>query len=43
MTVHIQLTVSIVLSIIITVTLMRILFKMSSVIIYGHNQLKRLS
>ena len=42
-TIHIQLTVSIVLWIIITVTLMRILFKMSSVIIYRHNQLKSLS
>ena len=38
-TIHIQLIASIVLSIIITVTLMRILFK----IIYGHNQLKSLS
>ena len=42
-TIHIQLTVSIVLWIIITVTLMRILFKMSRVIIYRHNQLKSLS
>ena len=42
-TIHIQLTVSIVLWIIITVTLMHILFKMSSVIIYRHNQLKSLS
>ena len=42
-TIHIQLTVSIVLWIIITVTLMRILFKLSSVIIYCHNQLKSLS
>ena len=41
--IHIQLTVSIVLWIIITVTRMCILFKMSSVIIYGHNQLKSLS
>ena len=41
--IHIQLTVSIVLWIIITVTLVRILFKMSSVIIYCHNQLKSLS
>ena len=42
-TIHIQLTVSIVLWIIITITLMRMLFKMSSVIIYRHNQLKGLS
>ena len=42
-TIHIQLTVSIVLWIIITVTLMCILFKMSRVIIYRHNQLKSLS
>ena len=42
-TIDIQLTVSIVLWIIITVTLMRILFKMSRVIIYCHDQLKSLS
>ena len=42
-TIHIQLTVPIVLWIIITLTLMRILFKMSCVIIYGHNQLRSLS
>ena len=42
-TTHIQLTVSIVLWIIITITLKLILFKMSSVIIYCHNQLKSLS
>ena len=42
-TIHIQLTVSIVLWIIITVTIMRILFKMSRVIIYRHNQLESLS
>ena len=42
-TIHIQLTVSIVLWIIITVTLMCILFKMSCVINYHHNQLKSLS
>ena len=41
--IYIQLTVSIVLWIIITVTPMHILFKMSSVIIYGHSQLKSLS
>ena len=41
-TIHIQLPVSIVLWIIITVTLTCILFKMSSVIIYRHSQLKRL-
>ena len=41
--IHIQLTVPIVLWIIITLTLMRILFKMSCVIIYGHNQLRSLS
>ena len=35
-------TVSIILWIIITVNLVRILFKMSSVIIYSHNQLKSL-
>ena len=42
-TIHIQLTVPIVLWIIITATLMHILFKMSCVIIYGHNQLRSLS
>ena len=42
-TIHIQLTVSIVLWIIITITLLPILFKMSCVIIYRHNQLKSLS
>ena len=42
-TIHIQLTVPIVLWIIITFTLMRILFKMSCVIIYRHNQLRSLS
>ena len=41
--IHIQLTTSIVLQIIIPVALMHILFKMSSVIIYRHNQLKSLS
>ena len=41
-TIHIQLTLSIALWIIITVTLMRILFKMANVIIYRHNQLKSL-
>ena len=39
-TIHIQLTMSIVLWFIITVTVMRILFKMSCVIIYRQNQLK---
>ena len=42
-TIYIQLTVPIVLWITITVTLMFILFKMSRVIIYHHNQLKCLS
>ena len=42
-TIHTQLTVSIVLWMIITVTLIHILFKMSCVIIYGHNRLKSLS
>ena len=42
-TIHLQFTVSVVLLIIITVTLMCILFKTSCVIIYRHNQLKRLS
>ena len=42
-TIHIQLTLSIVLSTIITVTLMRLVFKISHVIIDGHNQLKSLS
>ena len=42
-TIYIQLTVPIVLWIIITVTLICILFKMSCVIIYHHNQLKSLS
>ena len=42
-TIHIQLTVPIVLWIIITTTLMHILFKMSCVIIYRHNQLRSLS
>ena len=41
-TIHIQLFLSIALWIIITVTLMRILFKMPHVIIYRHNQLKSL-
>ena len=41
--IHVQLTVSIVLWIIITVTFLRILSKMSCVIIYRHNQLKSLS
>ena len=42
-TIHIQLTVPIVLWIIIAETSMRILFKMSHAIIYHHNQLKSLS
>ena len=42
-TIHIQFTLSVVPWIIITVTLMCILFKMSCVIIYRHNQLKSLS
>ena len=43
MTIDIQLTLSTVLWIIITVILVRILFKMSTAIIYRHNQLKSLS
>ena len=42
-TIHMQLTVSIVLWIFMTVPLKRILFKTYSVIIYCHNQLKSLS
>ena len=42
-TIHIQLTEPIALWIIITVTLMHILFKMSCVFIYRHNQLRSLS
>ena len=42
-TIHIQLTVSMVLWIIITINLMRILLKMSSAILYRHNKLKSLS